>query len=68
MNIEQVDKLRNEFEDRLEELYSDFRDSTGISPNVIVYDITETEIVNGELKRYKKTSCTIEVNIPRRGE
>jgi short-subunit dehydrogenase len=68
MNIEQVDKLRNEFEDKLAKLYSDFREKTGISPNVIVYDMVETKLIDGEVKSYRKTSCKIEVNIPRRGE
>jgi len=68
MDIEQVDKLRNEFEDKLEKLYSDFREKTRISPNVIVYDMMETELVNNEIKSYRKTYCKIEVNIPRRGE
>ena len=68
MNIEQVDKLRNELEDKIEKLYSDFVEKTRISPNVIVYDMMETELVNNEIKSYRKTYCKIEVNIPRRGE
>jgi len=68
MDIEQVHKLRNEFEDKLSQMYSDFREKTGISPSVIVYDTVETERTNGEVKIYRKTSCEIDVNIPRRGE
>ena len=29
------------------------------------YNTTETELINGEVKIYRKTSCKIEVNIPR---
>jgi short-subunit dehydrogenase len=68
MNIEQIDRLRNEFEDNIEKLYSDFREKTGISPSVIVYDMVETELINNEIKNFKKTYCKIDVNIPRRGE